>query len=234
MTAHRANLKAVSDKSSINHKEASQSKSTQPMHNARQQEYYRRLDRVLAARYVQECMLRRDGRSRAPHTQTRSDQPQVWQPRMLVHDDPSSTRISATLELPGLEKNDLVIDREGDKLIVSGQRKSPIPTDMDPTVAAAQYPVQELKYGKYRRAIDLAPGTLASTLSFMLKDGMLVITWPRAAAVHRSRAPVEGSQAQTAPNSKRRASQESNSSNSAAVPMAVNANSHETAITSPN
>lgn len=83
---------------------------------------------------------------------------------MLVHDDPSSTRISATLELPGLQKNDLVIEREGDKLIVSGERKSPIPADMDPEVAAVRYPVQELKYGRYRRAIDLAPGTLVSPL----------------------------------------------------------------------
>lgn len=82
---------------------------------------------------------------------------------MLVHDDPSSTRISATLELPGLQKDDLVVEREGDRLIISGERKSPIPVDLDPAVATARYPVQELKFGKYRRAIDLAPGTLVST-----------------------------------------------------------------------
>ena len=78
---------------------------------------------------------------------------------MLLCDDPSSTRICATLELPGLEKDDLVVEREGDRLIVSGERKSPIPPDCDP----ARYPIQEIKYGKYRRAIDLAPGTLVSS-----------------------------------------------------------------------
>jgi HSP20 family molecular chaperone IbpA len=46
-----------------------------------------------------------------------------------VYDDPQSTRISATLELPGLQKEDLSIDREGDRLIVSGERRSPVPED---------------------------------------------------------------------------------------------------------
>lgn len=54
------------------------------MHSARQQDYFRRLDRVLAARYVQECMLRRDRRSRTPQSQTQSDQPQIWQPRCVL------------------------------------------------------------------------------------------------------------------------------------------------------
>lgn len=91
MTAYKGSLKALSDKSNTNHKEISQlkssqlkSKSMQPIHNARQQDYYRRLDRVLAARYVQECMLRRDRHTRTPHTQTRTDQPQVWQPRRVL------------------------------------------------------------------------------------------------------------------------------------------------------
>jgi len=234
MTAQKASLKEILNHPNANCKEVLPSKSKpKSMHSPRQQDYFRRLDRALAARYVQECMLRRDRRLRAPNSQTHSDQPQLWQPRMLIHDDPSSTRISATLELPGLQKDDLIIEREGDRLIVSGERKSPIPPDLDPEVAAARYPVQELKYGKYRRAIDLAPGTLASTLSFMLKDGMLVITWPRAAAVHRPKVSPAITGPQPNPTHKRRRSQESassNASNPASAPVAVNAPT----TTSPN
>jgi HSP20 family protein len=78
---------------------------------------------------------------------------------MQVCDDPQSTRISAILELPGLQKDDLTIDRQGDRLIVSGERQSPVPDD---SAATTKYPVQEFKYGKYRRVINLSPGTQVS------------------------------------------------------------------------
>ena len=83
-------------------------------------------------------------------------------------DDQRSSRISATLELPGLQKEDLSIDRQGDRLIVSGERRSPVPDDS--TLAAAKYPVQEFKYGRYRRVIDLSPGTQVSSVPSFRAD----------------------------------------------------------------
>jgi len=146
------------------------------MHSQRQQDFFRRLDRALATRYVQEYLgLQRERRSRIAPDENQT--PQLWQPRMQVLDDQRSSRISATLELPGLQKEDLSIDRQGDRLIVSGERRSPVPDDS--TLAAAKYPIQEFKYGRYRRVIDLSPGTQASTVSFSLKDGLFVVTWPR-------------------------------------------------------
>ena len=85
-------------------------------------------------------------------------------------DDPQSTRISAILELPGLQKEDLSIDREGDRLIVSGERRSSIPDDS--TLAATRYPVQEFKYGKYRRVINLSPGTQVSSVPNFCIDSL--------------------------------------------------------------
>jgi len=150
------------------------------MHSQRQDEFFRRLDRALAARYVQEYLgVQRERRSRIAPNDTQT--PQLWQPRLQMCDDPQSTRVSATLELPGLQREDLTIERQGDRLIVSGERRSPIPDDS--TLAAAKFPIQEFKYGKYRRVIDLPPGTQASTLSLSLKDGLLVVTWPRTPAV---------------------------------------------------
>lgn len=123
---------------------------------------------------------------------------------MELCDDPQSSRVSATLELPGLQESDLNVERQGDRLIISGERRSPIPSD--PTVSAAKYPIQEFKYGKYRRVIDLPAGTQVSlfpalladststqtwpvnflqrsTISCLLRDGLFVITWPRTPAV---------------------------------------------------
>ena len=79
---------------------------------------------------------------------------------MQVCDDPQSTRVSATLELPGIPFEDLSIIRQGDRLIVSGERRSPVPEDR--ALAVSKYPVQEFKYGNYRRVIDLSPGTQVS------------------------------------------------------------------------
>lgn len=104
---------------------------------------------------------------------------------MLVHNDPSSTHISATLELPGIERNDLSIVRQGDTLVVSGERDSPIPTELHPTMVAARYPIREFKYGKYRREVYLTPGTLVSPLSSAYNVSILTsISFPYRAVQH--------------------------------------------------
>jgi hypothetical protein len=53
------------------------------MHNQRQQDFFRRLDRALATRYVQEYLgLQRERRSRiAPND---NQTPQLWQPRYVA------------------------------------------------------------------------------------------------------------------------------------------------------
>ena len=71
----------INNKEKLMHPSHQQDKSNKSMHNSRQQDYFRRLDRVLAARYVQECMLRRNRRQPTPATNP--DTPQVWQPRYV-------------------------------------------------------------------------------------------------------------------------------------------------------
>jgi len=151
------------------------------MQSQNQQDFFRRLDRALARRYVHEYLVGRERGRRLQIEPTERQTPRLWQPRMELCDDPQSSRISATLEVPGLKQEDLSVERQGDKLIVSGERRSPIPSDS--ALAAARYPVQEFKYGKYRRVIDLPPGTLRSTVSCLLRDGLFVVTWPRTPAV---------------------------------------------------
>ena len=53
------------------------------MHNQREGDFFRRLDRALATRYVQEYLgLQRERRSRIASNDTQT--PQLWQPRSVA------------------------------------------------------------------------------------------------------------------------------------------------------
>lgn len=79
---------------------------------------------------------------------------------MDVYDNPTSTRVVATLELPGCTDEDCTVEIEGDQIFVKGERQPPFPADL--AAASSQYPIQEIKYGTYNRTISISPGTLVS------------------------------------------------------------------------
>ena len=83
--------------------------------------------------------------------------------RMDLCEDPNSQTITACLELPGIKPTDVEIQLHDDKLTVSGNRPAPSLSD-----SGAQYPVQELKYGAFRRSIDLPMGIQVGFLSISL------------------------------------------------------------------
>jgi HSP20 family protein len=72
---------------------------------------------------------------------------------MDLRDDPQSSVITACLELPGLKPSQITIQLQDEKLMVSGERGSPIPSNPNTT-----YPVQEIKYGVFHRIIELPQG----------------------------------------------------------------------------
>jgi len=131
---------------------------------------FRRFDRVLATRYAREHMLKENKKRRA------ATSPQVLRPRMDLCDDPQSSVITASLELPGLKPNQITIQLQDEKLMVSGERCSPLSFPRNP---GTTYPVQEVKYGVFRRVIELPQGVQASQMSASMCDGILVLSWPR-------------------------------------------------------
>ncbi|OJA20045.1 hypothetical protein AZE42_13913, partial [Rhizopogon vesiculosus] len=142
-------------------------------HSRNSEEQFQALDRALARRYVirllQEQRLRR-----------RREQPQddvIFKPRVEICDDPSSSRITATLELPGMKADDVRVILERDNLLaISGERVQKAPSNQS---GSASYPVREIKYGKFIRTLDVPSGTMMSTISAAMSDGMLLLSWPR-------------------------------------------------------
>ena len=107
---------------------------------------------------------------------------------MDLCDDPKNTHIIAMLEVPGMKPEQLAVRIEGGRLIIQGERTGPHlhlsgqttpaatrPPSSEPTENASAadeastlsslYPVRELKYGKFKRVIDLPAGVNVS-LSF--------------------------------------------------------------------
>ena len=107
---------------------------------------------------------------------------------MDLCDDPKNTHITAMLEVPGMKPEQLSVRIEGGRLIIQGERKGPHlhlggqtapaathPPPSEPTENASAadeastlsslYPVRELKYGKFKRVIDLPAGVNVSLSS---------------------------------------------------------------------
>ena len=72
---------------------------------------------------------------------------------MDLREDLGSQTITACLELPGIKPVDVEIQLHDNKLIVSGKRSAP-----QLSGPSATYSVQELKYGAFRRSMNLPMG----------------------------------------------------------------------------
>jgi len=138
-----------------------------------QEDRFRALDRALARRYVSHVLREQnialDRRVRQGSL--------VYKPRLELCDDPSSSRITATLELPGIKSDELRVHLDkNDVLLISGERRSRIPSDQGSDV---QYLAKEIKYGRFERVLRVPKGTMMSTISASKNDGLLVVSWPR-------------------------------------------------------
>ncbi|KZT00183.1 uncharacterized protein LAESUDRAFT_666683, partial [Laetiporus sulphureus 93-53] len=94
--------------------------------------------------------------------------------RMDLFDDPSSPRIVATLELPGLKQSDMSVRVEDNHLVPSTS-----PAASEPPNLPRGYTMQQIKYGLFRKVIGLPAGIQTGHIKASLAEGMLTISWPR-------------------------------------------------------
>ncbi|EKM56684.1 uncharacterized protein PHACADRAFT_183285 [Phanerochaete carnosa HHB-10118-sp] len=121
-------------------------------------------------------------------------EPLQYTPRMDLYDDEALPNVSAMLELPGVSRHTLSLQVQGDKLIVQGERASPLAFKLQEaaagrqtSVASQKFKVRELKFGSFRREIDVPVGIDTTQITAELCDGMLLISWPRASGFSMGR-----------------------------------------------
>jgi HSP20 family protein len=109
-------------------------------------------------------------------------------PAMDVAYTSDPPRAIVTAELAGVDADDLDLEIEGRKLILSGTRR---PADVEGDF----YQQVEIERGNFRRVIELAADVLGEEAKASYEDGLLRVELPlvRTAASGRS-VPIEGTQ----------------------------------------
>jgi HSP20 family protein len=79
-------------------------------------------------------------------------------------------------EMPGVQPDDISIDVTGDALSISGERKP------DKVIQEVRYHRRERAYGSFSRTIQLPFMVDTHKVEASFKDGVLVISLPRAEA----------------------------------------------------
>ncbi|EJD54006.1 HSP20-like chaperone [Auricularia subglabra TFB-10046 SS5] len=97
----------------------------------------------------------------------------TFRPRMDVHENKDTNTVTATFELPGLKKEDVLLDVHQGRLTVSGRVAE---TSKE---HARGYVVRERRAGKFMRQFVLPAGVKPEDVKTSLSDGVLTVTWPK-------------------------------------------------------
>ncbi len=71
---------------------------------------------------------------------------------MDLHEDADKNQVTATFEMPGMKKEDVIIEVHNGRLSVTGETKSSSEHD------EAGYAVKERRFGKFTRTLQLPDG----------------------------------------------------------------------------
>jgi len=97
----------------------------------------------------------------------------TWAPRVDVYQKDNSIVVKA--ELPGLKKQDVQVEIEGDDLVIRGESKA------ESEVKEDDYYRSERNVGSFYRRMRLPAGVTAEQIQATLKDGVLEVVVPKAA-----------------------------------------------------
>ena len=94
-----------------------------------------------------------------------------WSPALDLYQ--STDNIVATVELPGMRKEDIEISLQDGMLTIAGERKSETPE-------GEKAERTESYVGKFRRSVSLPTQVDANKVTANYRDGILTITLPKA------------------------------------------------------
>ncbi|KAH9910290.1 HSP20-like chaperone [Epithele typhae] len=96
--------------------------------------------------------------------------------RIDVHEDKEKNLVTATFELPGINKQDVSIDVHDSFLTVSGETKTETNRDEGGVVLC------ERRYGKFSRSVPVPEGVKPEDIKAAMENGVLTVTYPRQSA----------------------------------------------------
>ncbi|KAF8635752.1 hypothetical protein AX15_000363 [Amanita polypyramis BW_CC] len=123
--------------------------------------------------------------------------PTIYLPRMDILDDPGSSKVIATFELPGVKSDQITLNLHQQVLYICGRRvprtlreclvdpstetvnQGTVPSGSNFSIDPTKYLRQELRYGPFKREIRLPHGIREGDIMASLRDGLLTVTWPR-------------------------------------------------------
>jgi len=79
-----------------------------------------------------------------------------------------------TLDMPGMEKEDIVVEVDEDVLSISGERKERVEEERE-----GERVQREITYGQFKRTITLPRDAVLDKITSKYEDGVLTITVPR-------------------------------------------------------
>ncbi|KAG5638907.1 hypothetical protein H0H81_008968 [Sphagnurus paluster] len=97
-------------------------------------------------------------------------------PRMDLHENAESNRVTATFELPGLKKEDVNIDFRDGRLTISAETKISEEHEKN------GYAVRERRFGKVSRTLQIPQGVKDEEIKASMENRVLTVTFPKMAA----------------------------------------------------
>lgn len=97
-------------------------------------------------------------------------EPELWAPTLEVAE--KNGNFIATLELPGLKKEEVKVEVTDEGLIISGERK------LEKEEKEEGYVRSERSYGSFYRLVPLPKGARVENIKAELTNGVLVVTVP--------------------------------------------------------
>lgn len=105
-----------------------------------------------------------------------SDRPSVVRPRMDIHENKQTNKVTMLFELPGMKSKDVVIDVQQNRLTVSGEFTRSASLD------ESGYILRERRMGKFFRTLQISAGVKPEEVTAEMEDGLLIITHPKVSA----------------------------------------------------
>ena len=115
----------------------------------------------LVDKFFNDSFLKDNGYMGKPESQN------FWNPVVDVYDNEASIILKA--DLPGMKKEDIIIDVEGNVLTLKGERSS------DTETKETNFYRRERAHGTFKRMFTLPEDVTAENINAELKDGVLKI-----------------------------------------------------------